>query len=849
MKKPAAASFERNPSIFHEEFIKKNGFQFSMEYTLSVESFILNSVGNKFSNMAIASLGSFSRRELSPKSDIDIMFISSEPQKYEEEIQHLITLLWDNGIEVSHTIRTPDDIQKFLNDDLQSFTQFFEVRFIAGSYPIYTAWIENLLQSLTPEVSHELCEALIEESELRYRKYGNSPKVIEPNIKSTAGGLRDLQLVEWLYAIQYKKLPDKQIERPEMENFVGILLQDKLTTPKECDRLRKAYKFLLTLRHLLHLVHNSKHDRLEFEDQIKLAKIFGYKKDGYRVLMKQYFESSNTIYRFTKSYIKRYRRRIKPNTKEVGYLLDSDFFISGNMIRYEGDGTLSMSDILRGFYYRAKYNAFFSEELRGTIVESLDEIAMNQDVESSTFFREILRLNGEVGKSLSVMNELGVLSAFMPEWAEFSGFIQHGVYHVYTADEHTLKTIENLEKLKYDTASLGRLFNKLKKRDVLFLGLIFHDIAKPIDTAGHEILGAAIAENVMMRLGYSDEETEMVKFLVESHLYMEQVAFRRNLNDPETLNSFTQRVNTPEKLDMLYLLTYADLSAVNPALWTSWKNDMLFELYFKAKAMIDEKLSGEDVLLTNVLPKDISKHSALISENHVVNHIDAFNDEISYTAHFSDEEIARHIEEILNGNDVAIIFKENENFTNVTVITRDVPSLLSKICGVMLINDVNIHDAGIFTRKDGIVIDNFNLTDFRTGEKINPERYVKIEEDLHDVLRGILQLPSEITRMKSRWWRIENRFFKKPGKVKIKFEEKEKFTIIDIFSPDRLGFLYLVTNKLTDLGLNIQFAKISTAGDEIIDAFYVLNRENKKVSENYYSFIESELTTAIEQIL
>lgn len=849
MKKTAAPAFIKDHGIFSAEQIVKDGFRFSVEYTLAVEAFILTAAGNKFPDMAIASLGSFSRRELSPKSDIDIMFIAADPAKYEDQIRELITYLWDNGLEVSHTVRSPEDISKFLHEDLPSFTQFFEVRFITGAYAVYNNWMELLFQSLTPEVSLSLCDSLIEESEFRHRKFGNSPKVIEPNIKSTAGGLRDLQLIEWLYAAQFKKLPDKQIERPEMENFVEVLLRDKLTTPKECGRLRKAYRFILTIRHLLHLLHGSKHDRMEFEDQIKLAKMFGYKKDGYRILMKQYFEASNTIFRFSKSYIKRYRRRIRPNTNEVGYLLDSDFFISGNMIRYEGAGMLSMSDILRGFYYRAKYNAFFSEELRGTIVESLDEIAMNQDVESSTFFREILRLNGQVGKSLGVMNELGVLGAFMPEWAEFNGFIQHGVYHVYTADEHTIKTIENVEKLKYDTASLGRIYNKLVKRDVLYLALLFHDIAKPIDVSGHEILGAAIAENVMLRLGYSDDETELVKFLVENHLYMEQVAFRRNLNDPETLNLFIQRVNTPEKLDMLYLLTYADLSAVNPALWTSWKNDMLFELYFKAKAMIDEKLSGEEVLLTNVLPGDISKHSALISEKHVVSHIDAFNDEISYTAHFSDEEIARHIEEILNGNDIAVLFKENENFTNLTVITRDVSSLLSKLCGVMLINDVNIHDAGIFTRKDGIVIDTFNLTDFRTGEKIHQDRYIKIEEDLHNVLNGILQLPTEITRMKTRWWRIENRFFKKPGKVKIKFEEKEKFTIIDIFSPDRLGFLYLVTNKLTDLGLNIQFAKISTAGEEIIDAFYVLDNDNKKVSENYYTFIESELKTAIEQIL
>lgn len=845
----AHKSYIRDKTIFTPEYIMKEPFGFSLKYTLSIEAFIVRAAGKSFEGIAVASLGSFSRRELSPKSDVDVMFITRDPQLHETEIRELITLLWDNGIEVSHTVRTPEDIQRFLNEDLQAFTQFLEVRFVAGNYQIYTEWVNTLLELMTEDVCFALCDALIEETSIRYKKYGNSPKVIEPNVKATAGGLRDLQLIEWLYAIQYRKLPDRQVELPEAEIFINHLQQDNLTTLKECDRLRAAYKTILTIRHLLHLTHTTKSDRLEFDDQVTISALFGFHEDGYRQLMKKYFEASNTIYRFSKSYIKRYKRRSIGKGQPVGYLLDADFFISGNMIRYEGTGQLSISDIFRGFYYRAKYNAFFSEELRSTIIESLDSFALSADVESSTFFREILKLNSEVGKTLTIMNELGVLNAFMPDWAEFNGFIQHGVYHVYTADEHTLKTIENLEKLRFDTGPMGRLFGRMKRRDILYLALIFHDIAKPIDISGHEIIGAAIAESVMVRLGYSDEETEMVRFLVEHHLYMEQVAFRRNLNDPETLNSFTQRVNTPDRLDMLYLLTYADLSAVNPALWTSWKSDMLYELYYKAKAMIDEQLSGEEILIANILPKDISKHSTVISESHVQSHIDALNDEISYTAHFSDEEIARHVEEILEGNSLSVSFTEDENFTNITVITRDSPSLLSKICGVLLINDVNIHDAGIFTRKDGIIIDNFNVTDFRTGEKISEDRYQKIEEDLHDVLTGILQLPTEITRMKSRWWRIENRFFKKPGKVKIKFEEKEKFTIIDIYSPDRLGFLYLVTNKLTDLGLNIQFAKISTSGDSIIDAFYVLNQENKRVSKIYYHFIETELTKAIEQIL
>ncbi len=455
-----------------------------------------------------------------------------------------------------------------------------------------------------------------------------------------------------------------------------------------------------------------------------------------------------------------------------------------------------------------------------------------------------------MGQTLTAMNELGVLSAFLPEFEELIGFLQHGVYHCYTADEHTLITIKNLEMLEKDTSPLGKIYNNLKNREILHLALLFHDIAKPINISGHEIIGAEMASSIMIKLGYSDDEIEHVTFLVRNHLVMEQVAFRRNLNDPETLNNFTSRFNSVGDLELLYLVTYADLSAVNPAVWTSWKSDLLSELYMKTRSMLEEQISGEELIKssTYIVPKEISKHSPMINESHVQEHIEAIND-IAYAHQFSDQEIAKHVEEIQKGDVISSLFTELNDFTNVTVITKDFPSLLSKLCGVFSINDANIHDAKIFTRKDGIVIDTFNLSDFRTGRKIEPQRYEKISKDLKSVVSGMMQLNQEFAKMKSRWWRIENKFFKRSGKIKVVFEKHKTYTIIDIYSPDRLGFLYQVTNKMNELGLMIYFAKIATRGDDIVDAFYVLNRNGKKISVNDYEFIKEELTETINQML
>ena len=323
------------------------------------------------------------------------------------------------------------------------------------------------------------------------------------------------------------------------------------------------------------------------------------------------------------------------------------------------------------------------------------------------------------------------------------------------------------------------------------------------------------------------------------------------LTDPETLNNFASKFNSIEELDLLYLITYADLSAVNPAVWTSWKAELLSELYRKSKAMIQDKISGEELLYSTIYaaPNDISKYSDKITENHVQDHFDSLHDDMGYVNHFSDEEIALHIEEILKGDSVSVLFKELDDFTNVTVITKDFPSLLSKLCGVFAINDANIHSAKIFTRKDGIVIDTFLVTDFRSHKRVDTNKYEKIKEDFYSVINGFLELHQEVAKLKSRWWRIENKLFKRSGQIKITFEKHDRYTIIDVYSPDRLGFLYHVTNKMNQLGLIIYFAKISTKGDDIVDSFYVLDRNGHKVSQNDYQFIISELTDTITQIL
>ncbi len=843
----------KRDKLFSENHRQKDSFKFSLSYSLLVEEYIRKLSSDEIFNFVLASAGSFSRRELSPFSDIDLMFITASVDNDKEKISGLVTKFWDNGLEASHTVREFPDIEKYLNTDLHTFTQFFETRYLLGKETLYKEWNKNLFSLINDDVKAKLINELYEDINLRYEKYGESPKVLEPNVKMSAGGLRDFQAIEWMYILMNGTLLNKQTEMTQAEIFIELLKENKFTTENECNRLLQSYKLIIAVRNMLHLTSGQKNDRFEFNAQKKISSMLIHRKDSLPSFMHEYFKASNIINRFSKSMIKKFLEEISnPLPDSLAINLDEDFILKGKTISLNDHSSLNLSDILRSFYYRGLYNAHFDENLRSAITETVEDYHADgkSEAESSVFFREILRLPKNVGQTLSVMNELGVLKAFMPEFNDLIGFLQHGVYHCYTADEHTILTIQNLEKLEKDLSPLGRIYNNLKNKEILHLGLLFHDIAKPINISGHEIIGAEMASSIMHRLGYSDDEIEQVTFLVRNHLVMEQVAFRRNLNDPETLNNFTSRFSSLKQLDLLYLVTYADLSAVNPAVWTSWKSDLLAELYKKSRAMIEDQITGEELLISSIYvePKEISKLSPMISESNVQEHIESIND-IGYAHQFTDKEIARHVEEIQKGVEVSVLFKEFDDFTNVTIITNDSPSLLSKLCGVLSINDANIHDAKIFTRKDGIVIDNFNVTDFRTHTKIDTERYSKIERDFKDVIGGLLQLNKEFANMKSKWWRIETKFFKRAGKVRIAFEKHEKYTIIDIFSPDRLGFLYQVTSKMNELGLSIYFAKISTKGDDIVDSFYVLDRNGKKISPDIYEFVKTELIETITQML
>ena len=296
--------------FFQKKFVQKNALKASMEFSLLVEEQIHKLADGKKYNFALVSAGSFSRRELSPFSDIDLMFITHSVHDVKNEISELVQKLWDNGIDAAHTVREFSDIQKFLESDLHTFTQFFETRLLLGSEKIYNDWNENLFSSLTEENQKRIILELINDVEDRYQKYGDSAKTLEPNVKLSPGGLRDFQAVEWMYITFHKTLLNKQIEITQAETFLDLIRNNNLISQTEARLLLDSYNQILYARNSIHLLSLQKNDRFEFSLQKKIAHLNSTEKDALTSFMRDYYAAANSIQRFSKAMVKHFEESI-----------------------------------------------------------------------------------------------------------------------------------------------------------------------------------------------------------------------------------------------------------------------------------------------------------------------------------------------------------------------------------------------------------------------------------------------------------------------------------------------------------------------------------------------------------
>ena len=796
-------------------------------------------------SLTVVALGGYGRKELCFSSDTDVLFLISDEQQRTSTtfaVQEFIHNLLDAGLDIGHSFRTIDECINLPPDDFESRMSLIEARFLCGDRTNFQRLLSSIQKKMREDNRTHFVNRISETRQIRHNKYGNSSKLLEPNIKNSAGGLRDIHTALWLLR-GTGTIPIPKILGAS-ETATLLLLKSRAVklqfAPSFLKRTKSSFDTLLRVRNEMHIQSNALHDTLEFSFQQRIASGLHYRNKSKRAkvehFMQDYYSASRTISSFCSRILDWSHDRWIADLHETKTTKLSGKLIlrNGRISLLRRDVDISNELLLRTFLLRSERHAEFSFQLEDSIHRRLLVMKPLQTQSETDLFRLLLHRPSGIGSSLRKMNELGLLERWIPEWKPMVSFFQHNQYHYYTADEHTLIALANAEALEHSSLSFGTVFRSLTRRDTLYLACLLHDIAKPFHIGKHEIKGVFIAKRILQRLLY-DDIREDVSFLIRHHLLMEQVAFRRNLNDPQTIVDFAKTFDRIEQLDYLYVLTYADLSAVNKNVWTEWKELLLRELYRKARTVLEKELTSEEIReqttqqveekhtdvvqsLASVLPAiEVNAHLAQLADT-------------SYLTAFTHDEIANHVQAIRRGEKVTVLFQQSASYTDVTFIAQDSPGVLSKFCGVLSANDANILNAEVFTRRDGIVIDKFRVVEFLSNAAISEDHCSRISRDAGDVMAGLREVKSLIERHRMRWKR-RARIVNPNTRCDVTFEDHLQFTIVDVYAPDTLGLLYRITETISRLGLNISFAKIATRVDGIVDSFYLLNAEGKKLTD------------------
>lgn len=799
-------------------------------------------------HLAVLVLGGYGRAELSPESDIDIMVLYEHVDPGLDAAgaaQAFLHILWDAGLDIGHSVRTVDDALALHGNAMDSWASMLEARFLCGSKQLARKLTDELRRRVEAGPDPWFIRGVLADISTRHGRYGSSVKLLEPHIKKSAGGLRDLHALYWLYrATASEFFSEPGTQQPASQKLLNHLHEHDIINDKEYGEAVAALGFLLRTRHEMHYLRESLHDTLEYALQLEVAGGLGYgSKDhlsSVEVFMREYYLHARTIHRLNRQLCRGFRQLVEPVHRET----HNDRILGDIFVLYDDalgilpgiEQLKTPKQIFEAFTLAAEHDVDMDFRLHGIIEKNpglLDGEART-DPEIALLFRRILA-SRNVARTLHLMNELDVLGRYIPEFGDLVAFFQHNVYHYFTADEHTLIAIANAEGLREQQGVLREVFRNLKRKDILYLAILLHDIAKPRGVADHEITGVGMARTILERIGMENAFHD-VAFLVRNHLVMEQIAFRRNIHDAETIREFAARFERPEQLDQLYLLTYADLSAVNINVWTEWKGAMLQELYQRTSEVLRRNLRGDQIDAFHESRRVaaevdiVEKLSAALPREHVERHLQGIQSD-AYLSLFTEEEIGVHIEQTRSGEPVSVRFGHAAAYTEVTIVSRDAPFALSRFCAVLAANDANILDANIFTRDDGMIIDRFRVSDATTGQQCEQRVCTKITEDLRQVMEGTLDVEHLFQAHRRRWKRKPRLPINPRVRTAVEFEDNPRYTIIDVYAPDSVGFLYRVTETISRLGLDIYFAKIATRVDGIVDAFYVRDRSGQPVND------------------
>jgi [protein-PII] uridylyltransferase len=778
--------------------------------------------------IAVCAVGGYGRGEMAPFSDVDLLFLT--PYKItpwaESVIESMLYILWDLRLKVGHASRTISDCLRLGTSDFTIRTALLEHRYLGGDAALAQRLDMQLRDKLFTGTERKFTEAKLAERDARHEKQGER-YMVEPNVKEGKGGLRDLQSLFWI-AKYVHHVRD-----------VGDLVALGTFTAEELGTFTRAENFLWAVRCHLHLIAGRANDQLTFDMQLAVAERMGYADRGGRrgveIFMQDYFRHATAVGDLTRIFL----TKLEAAQQKAEPLLQRLLKRRKKMRRgyVEINGRLAIADEAAFLADPLNLLRLFEEALRtGLLIHpdamllvtnnlSLIDERFRNDPAAQKLFLDLLLRHGSPERALRRMNELGVLSAFIPEFEPIRAMMQFNMYHHYTVDEHIIQCISHLARIERrelieELPVASSILKQGVNRRVLYVALLLHDIGKgrPED---HSILGARIARKVAPRLGLTRRESETVEWLVRHHLLMSDTAQKRDITEPRTVRDFAKAVQTRERLDLLLLLTICDIRGVGPGTWNNWKASLFRALYRETRRVLEDGMEaitreqrGADA--KRALREALRDWDAKDLKQETSRHYPPYWQGLHVSTHVVFARLLRDLHDDEIAIDLAI--DADRDATRACFALVDHPGIFSRLAGALALVGANVVDARTYTSKDGFATAVFWIQD-DDGHPFEASRLPRLRQMIDKTLKGEV-LPREAIRSRDKLKKRE-RAFRVPTHIIFDNEGSDIYTIIEVDTRDRPGLLYDLARTLAANNVYIASAVIATFGEQVVDTFYV----------------------------
>ncbi|MEW4562527.1 [protein-PII] uridylyltransferase [Bremerella sp. JC770] len=790
------------------------------------------------SNVTIVPHGGYGRRDTAPYSDIDLMILHA-PTFREPAIQFTKRLqqdVFDVGLILGHSLRTPKQAISAAMSDATIFTSLAENRFLAGSVGLFRNFAEPFRRRAKRNF-RSLYHAIMKSRDEERAQYGEIVHLLEPNIKRSSGALRGIQMVRWLGFAKFG------------ENEMDSLNRLGAISDRDRKILRDAREYLLRLRNELHFHAGKSSDLLDRAEQIRIAELYGFQgTEGLlpvEQFMQTYFEQTSGVRDAARHFIASIRPQ-SPVATIFGPIMtrrvDRDFHVGPYRIstskRWKQHRAGQIDQILELMIAASRFNRQIDHptwEVIRSKMHGQGEIEMTEATRRA--FLTLLSEPGRLGQLLRRLHELRLLEKIVPGMSHARCLLQFNQYHKYTVDAHCIKTVECATQFLERDDTLGAVYMKIKKKWLLHLALLIHDLGKGF-SEDHSIVGARIAEDVADRFWLSPQDKETLVHLVLHHLKMSHLAFRRDTSDEQLVLSFAMENGPAERMRMLFVLTCADFAGVGPGTLNDWKVRVLTDLYRKSM----QNLGGDDTVDTVALRrKKLDRLAALVRghENeewyrHVIDTLpEGFLQETPATQIVSDLEQLHAMKD--DSPMVACQYREDRGVLEITIGTREnlMQGVFHRLTAAVTSQRMTILAAEINTLADGLVLDRYFVQDQDHDGQSPQERMDDICGRIHKYLTADEeQAPSFTSTWTSRNQRLAEEAIPIPTEIKIDNETSDQYTIVEVFTQDRQGLLYQISRMLFDIELSVHVARITTHLDQVVDVFYVTDSNGNKIFDD-----------------